>query len=163
MWTYLPSADLEGELIDRASRSEQFFDDKRAAGGAHDVQGQAIVAVPGQVNASERSHGAALGANFPPIEQGDQECLVGDANGQSFVDDLYRDNAFATSAWRGTDLATLAVAVPILIVALILALRGSLRAQLVWLGMLDYTLYDDRNRDPGTSVYRVSCVYRKVG
>jgi hypothetical protein len=62
--------------------------------------------------------------------------------GGLFIDHLYRDNAFATSAWRGTDLATLVIAVPILIAALILSLRGSLRAQLVWLGMLDYTLYN---------------------
>jgi hypothetical protein len=34
------------------------------------------------------------------------------------------------------------VAVPILIAALILATRGSFKAQLVWLGMLDYTLYN---------------------
>jgi hypothetical protein len=34
------------------------------------------------------------------------------------------------------------VAVPLLIGALILSLRGSSRAQLVWLGMLDYVLYN---------------------
>jgi hypothetical protein len=62
--------------------------------------------------------------------------------GGLFVDDLYRDNAFATAAWQGTDLVTLAVAVAILIGALIFAQRGSFRAQLVWLGMLDYTLYN---------------------
>jgi hypothetical protein len=62
--------------------------------------------------------------------------------GGLFITDLYRDNAFATSAWRGTDLVTLVVAVPILIAALLLAQRGSFRAQLVWLAMLDYTLYN---------------------
>jgi hypothetical protein len=67
--------------------------------------------------------------------------MVASAGGL-FIPDLYRDNAFATSAWRGTDLVTLAVAVPILIAALIFAQRGSLRAQLVWLGTLDYTLYN---------------------
>ena len=59
--------------------------------------------------------------------------------GGLFITDLYWDNAFATSAWRGTDLVTLVIAVPILTAALILSLRGSLRAQLIWLGMLDYT------------------------
>jgi hypothetical protein len=62
--------------------------------------------------------------------------------GGLFLADHYRDNAFAASAWRGTDLATLTIAVPILVVALMLARRSSLRAQLVWLGMLDYTLYN---------------------
>jgi hypothetical protein len=59
-----------------------------------------------------------------------------------FINNLYRDNAFATSAWQGTDLATLVIALPLFIVALIFARRGSFRAQLVWLGMLDYTLYN---------------------
>ena len=63
------------------------------------------------------------------------------AAGGLFIDDLYRDNAFATSAWQGTDLATLVLAVPILVAALIFSLRGSFRAQLIWLGMLDYMLY----------------------
>ena len=68
--------------------------------------------------------------------------MVVAAAGGLFIDDLYRDNAYAVSAWRGTDLATLAVAVPLLVGALILSLRGSFGAQLVWLGMLDYTLYN---------------------
>jgi hypothetical protein len=67
--------------------------------------------------------------------------IVASAGGL-FIDDLYRDNAFATSAWRGTDLATLLVAVPTLIAALILARRGSVRGQLIWLGVLDYALYN---------------------
>jgi hypothetical protein len=55
------------------------------------------------------------------------------------VDDLYRDNAFSTSSWFGNDLVTVFVAVPILVIALVLSVRGSGRAQLVLLGMLDYT------------------------
>jgi hypothetical protein len=47
----------------------------------------------------------------------------------------------AKSAWQSTDLVTQVIAVPISIAALILSIRGSTRAQLVWLGMLDYTLY----------------------
>jgi hypothetical protein len=60
--------------------------------------------------------------------------------GGLFIDDQYRDNAFAASAWLGTDLVTLVIAVPVLVAVLILSLRGSARAQLVWLGMLDYAL-----------------------
>ena len=79
--------------------------------------------------------------------------------GGLFIDDLYRDNAFATSAWRGTDLATLVVAVPIWIAALILSLRGSPRAQLIWLGMLDYTLYNYAYYLFGTAFNRFFLIY----
>lgn len=55
---------------------------------------------------------------------------------------LYRDNAFVTTTWLGNDAVTLFLAVPILVAALFFSARGSLRAQLVWLGMLDYMLYN---------------------
>jgi hypothetical protein len=55
---------------------------------------------------------------------------------------LYRGTAFVDSTWLGNDLVTLVVAVPLLLIALLLAGRGSLRAQLVWIGMLDYMLYN---------------------
>ena len=55
---------------------------------------------------------------------------------------LYRDNAFTTSTWLGNDLATLLVTVPILLISLGLAVRGSDRAYLVWLALLDTTLYN---------------------
>jgi hypothetical protein len=58
-----------------------------------------------------------------------------------FVHDLYKDGAWAREAVRGGDLVTLVLAAPLLIVALILARRGSLRAQAVWMGMLAYSLY----------------------
>lgn len=58
------------------------------------------------------------------------------------INGLYQDNQLVTAAWYGNDVVTLLVAVPILVGALFLAIRGSLRAQLVWLGMLDYTLYN---------------------
>ena len=81
------------------------------------------------------------------------------AAGGLLIDDLYRDNAFATSAWRGTDLVTLVVAVPLLVAALILSLRGSFRAQLVWLGMLDYTLYNYAYYLFGTAFNRFFLIY----
>lgn len=62
--------------------------------------------------------------------------------GGLLINSLYRDNIFVTSAWRGADLVTLIVALPLLIVSLFLSMRGSQRAQLVWLGMLDYMLYN---------------------
>jgi len=54
------------------------------------------------------------------------------------IGDLYRDNTWATAGWLGNDLVTLVVAVSLLVAALILAMRGSQRAQLVWLAMLGY-------------------------
>jgi len=62
--------------------------------------------------------------------------------GGLFLDGLYLDNAFITSLWGGNDLVTLVVAVPTLIIALVLSRRGSQRAQLLWLAMLNYMLYN---------------------
>ena len=55
---------------------------------------------------------------------------------------LYRDNAFVTTTWLGNDAITLFLAVPILITAMIVSNRGSLKAQLIWMGALDYMLYN---------------------
>jgi len=62
--------------------------------------------------------------------------------GGLFLNGLYRDNLFVTSAWKGNDLITLFLAVPILVLAMIFSKRGSLKAQLVWMGALDYMLYN---------------------
>jgi hypothetical protein len=62
--------------------------------------------------------------------------------GGLFIPGLYRDNAFVTASWFGNDLVTLLVIVPALVASLLLARRGSLPAQLVWLGLLDCTLYN---------------------
>jgi hypothetical protein len=63
------------------------------------------------------------------------------SSGGLLLSDLYRDNTWVTSAWRGNDLVTLSIAVPVLAGAIVLARRGSLRAQLVWMAMLAYMLY----------------------
>ncbi|HEX6129601.1 MAG TPA: hypothetical protein VF071_11330 [Candidatus Limnocylindria bacterium] len=55
--------------------------------------------------------------------------------------ELYRDNAAMTAQARGTDLATLLVAVPALGVGLWLARARSRAAQLIVLGMLGYLVY----------------------
>lgn len=55
---------------------------------------------------------------------------------------LYRDNAFVTTTWLGNDGVTLFLALPILIAALVFSKRGSLKALLIWLGALDYMLYN---------------------
>lgn len=62
--------------------------------------------------------------------------------GGLFIDNLYRDNTFVKSAWLGNDLVTLFVAAPGLLAAMFLTKHGSQRALLIWLGMLDYMLYN---------------------
>jgi len=58
------------------------------------------------------------------------------------IDELYQGNALLVAGWHGNDLVTLTVAIPTLVASLILSVRGSRRARLVWLGMLAYTLYN---------------------
>ena len=67
--------------------------------------------------------------------------LVASAGGL-LIEDLYRDNAFVTTTWLGNDAVTLFLAIPILVSAMVFSRRGSLRAQLIWLGALDYMLYN---------------------
>jgi len=62
--------------------------------------------------------------------------------GGLLLDGLYRDNAFVTTTWLGNDAVTLFLAVPILVAATILSNRGSMKAQLIWMGALDYMLYN---------------------
>ena len=58
------------------------------------------------------------------------------------IRDLYPDETpWAREAFRGGDLATLLVAVPLLVGALLAVRRGSVRAQALWIGVLFYTLY----------------------
>jgi hypothetical protein len=54
---------------------------------------------------------------------------------------LYRDNPLIAATVRGQDLVTLAVAVPLLVVGLILEVRGSARGRVLWLAMLFNALY----------------------
>ena len=51
-----------------------------------------------------------------------------------FIADLYRDAPANAAQAVGQDLITLIVALPTLLISAILALRGSRRAHLVWLG-----------------------------
>jgi hypothetical protein len=64
------------------------------------------------------------------------------AAGGLFINNVYRDNSFVTTVWKANDLVTICIAVPILITAIWLSKKGSIKAQLVWLGMLDYMLYN---------------------
>ncbi len=62
--------------------------------------------------------------------------------GGLLITGLYRDNDFVKSAWFTNDLITLMVVSPLLGLALWFAQKGSLRWQLVWMGMLAYNAYN---------------------
>jgi hypothetical protein len=65
------------------------------------------------------------------------------AVGGLFLDKLYTDtSSFALNAWYANDIIIIAVDLPLMIAALILSIRGSLRGQLVWLGMVEFTIYN---------------------
>ena len=59
-----------------------------------------------------------------------------------FYPAVFRDTAVTAGNARGTDLVIMAVALPALVIAMTLTARGSLRAQIVWLGALSYILYN---------------------
>ena len=59
-----------------------------------------------------------------------------------WIDGLYRDGSWAREAFRGGDLATLVLVVPVLVGSLILSMRGSSRARTVWIGALAYGAYN---------------------
>jgi len=54
----------------------------------------------------------------------------------------YRDAQWIRLTWFGNDWFTLAVAVPLLVVSLLLSRRGSVRGLLLWLGTLGYGAYN---------------------
>jgi hypothetical protein len=54
----------------------------------------------------------------------------------------YRDAAWVQATWFANDWVTLLVAVPTLAASLAIARRGSVRAQLVWYGLLAYAVYN---------------------
>jgi hypothetical protein len=58
------------------------------------------------------------------------------------VDGLYREGPWAREAFRGGDVVTLVLVVPVLTGALLLVRRGSVRATIVWIGGLAYALYN---------------------
>lgn len=54
----------------------------------------------------------------------------------------YRDVPWIRATWFGNDLVTLLLALPLLVTALVRVRRGSVRALLVWLGVLGYGAYN---------------------
>lgn len=66
---------------------------------------------------------------------------VASAGGVFATDWLYRDNPLITATFRGQDVVTLVVAVPLLLAGLAWERTGSPRGRVLWIGMLFYTMY----------------------
>jgi len=58
-----------------------------------------------------------------------------------FIPNLYHDNEFVQTAWYGNDWVTLLIVVPSLIASMLLSKNGSLKAPLIWMGLLGYLFY----------------------
>jgi hypothetical protein len=58
------------------------------------------------------------------------------------VPGLYNDRELIKSIWKGNDIVTLALVVPLFIITMLLTKRGSVHAKLVWMGLLGYSLYN---------------------
>ena len=54
----------------------------------------------------------------------------------------YRDVEWIKAMWFGNDSVTLVVAAPLLVIALLMARRGSVQALLLWLGLVGYGVYN---------------------
>jgi hypothetical protein len=67
--------------------------------------------------------------------------LIASAGGL-LIEDLYRDNALVKCVWRANDMVTLFLAIPLMAVALLFTIRGSIKAQLIWMGTLWYMVYN---------------------
>ena len=53
--------------------------------------------------------------------------------GGIFIDNLYQDNDFVNSAWLGNDIITLLLTIPLMIISLSLKIKGSFKANFIWL------------------------------
>jgi hypothetical protein len=63
------------------------------------------------------------------------------AGGGVFLGDLYRDNPYLVAQAVAQDFISLFIMLPLLVITALLAGRGSVRALLVWLGILVYLVY----------------------
>ncbi len=71
----------------------------------------------------------------------------------------YRDADWIVATWWGNDWVTLVLAVPLLIAALVLAMRGSTRGVLLWAGMLAYAAYNYAYYLLGAALNRFFALY----
>ena len=62
--------------------------------------------------------------------------------GGLYIPNIYRDSDMIKRAWYGSDITTLFLAIPLFITVVKFAMQGSLRAQLIWIGLLGYFFYN---------------------
>jgi hypothetical protein len=59
-----------------------------------------------------------------------------------FKSNLYNDNDFVRTAWLANDLTTLIVVIPAFLIVMLCQKKQGIKAELVWLGLLNYFLYN---------------------
>ncbi|MCB0585102.1 MAG: hypothetical protein KDD06_07250 [Phaeodactylibacter sp.] len=59
-----------------------------------------------------------------------------------FIPGLYQDSEYLITVWQGNDWVTLIVVVPALLITLYLSEQGSIKAWLIWMGLLLYLFYN---------------------
>lgn len=64
------------------------------------------------------------------------------ASGAGLFTDVYQDNTLVTAAWKGNDLVTTVLVVPIFVLALVFYKNCKNLFQLVWAGALGYMFYN---------------------
>lgn len=106
-----------------------------------EVRHRSVVTLP--ASAGEQRLQARPGLRIALVLSAIVAVLMGAASAAGlFVSHLYHEGAWAREALRGGDLVTLLITLPILIVAIVLSVRGSQRAQAVWIGVLAYAVYN---------------------
>lgn len=75
---------------------------------------------------------------------------------------LYRDSTEVVASWRGNDLITLFVAVPVLIAAIVFTGRNSVFAKYTWIAMLFYIFYNNCYYLFGASLNLLFFVYVSI-
>src|SRR5579859_3971874 len=81
------------------------------------------------------------------------------AAGTFFVPGLLRGTAVMNGSARGTAIVMLAFGLPLLIVSMYVASRGSIRARVVWLGAAAYFLYNSVMFIVGTPFNQLYLLY----
>lgn len=69
-------------------------------------------------------------------------CLMTVQAAAGLLLDIYRDPEWIRTAWLGNDIVTLFLVVPALTACLALVRRGSMRAEMLWYGLLAYCVYN---------------------
>ena len=73
--------------------------------------------------------------------------------------EIYRDNRWIVIALKGSDLTTLAIVIPSLIISLFYSRRGNLRAQIIWLGTVYFIFYSSMFYVFGTVYNKFFLIY----